>query len=386
MLLIAGLLSADISARPGRAGAIVVHGWTPPAGPPPAVAAVVAAVVAAERQITSLGAYSDARVYLKVARDEAETAAGAYGRSVREWEAATAKEVRAVAVRTAAKATVNLYDEALCELGIAEYTGIAVRDNLDLASQEREVDEAELGDVAATDTATGLQMAKNELALSIRRRQPGPSGRGRGKDRRCSQKGQLGTATAQLAASRKTLNLARQWVLVPGKAPARPVMALTALEGKVALQVKAERLAALALATRPVINATGSTIEGSGASANATTTSTTTTTTSTTTTTVPAQAPSAAPGVLALHQAGRSLRGSRLRPEHPGAVCPVGGADRRLVRIDGGTAERDSADDPARRRLYGSRAPNRGAGGPGLRPVGGRDGLLLLPRRGPAGA
>ncbi len=156
MLLIAGLVGTDISVRPGRAGAIVVHGWTPPAGPPPASAAVVAAVVAAERQITSLGAYSDARVYLKVARGEAESAAGAYGRSVQEWQAATAKEVRAVAVRAAANETVNLYDEALYELGIAEYTGIAVRDNLDLASQEREVDQAELGDVAATDTADRL--------------------------------------------------------------------------------------------------------------------------------------------------------------------------------------------------------------------------------------
>jgi len=306
MLLIAGLLGAAISVRPGRAGAIVVHGWTPPAGPPPASAAVVAAVVAAERQITSLGAYSDARVYLTVARGEAKTADRAYGRSVREWEAAKAKEVRAVAVREAAKATVNLYDEALCELGIAEYTGIAVRDNLDLASQEREVDQAELGDVAATDTATGLQIAKNELALSIRRVNQARVVVAVAKTAVAHKTAQLGTAMAQLAASRKALSLARQWVLVPGKAPARPVAALTALEGRVALQVKAERLAALALATRPVLTATGSTIEGTGASANASTatttspTTTTTTTTTPTTTTVPVQAQSAAPGVLAL--------------------------------------------------------------------------------------
>ncbi len=304
MLLIAGLVGTDISFRPGRAGAIVVHGWTPPAGPPPASAAVVAAVVAAERQITSLGAYSDARVYLKVARGEAESAAGAYGRSVQEWQAATAKEVRAVAVRAAANETVNLYDEALYELGIAEYTGIAVRDNLDLASQEREVDQAELGDVAATDTATGLKIAKTELALSIRRLNHARVVVAVAKTVVAHKSAQLGTATAQLAASRKALALARQWVLVPGKAPARPVAALTALEGKVALQVKAERLAALALATRPVINATGAAIEGAGTGANtgtATTTSTTTTTTTatTTTTTVPVQA-QAAPGVLAL--------------------------------------------------------------------------------------
>ena len=202
--------------RPGRHGHFCSTGsrrchrrpWLDATGgAPPASAAVVAAVVAAERQITSLGAYSDARVYLKVARGEAESAAGAYGRSVQEWQAATAKEVRAVAVRAAANETVNLYDEALYELGIAEYTGIAVRDNLDLASQEREVDQAELGDVAATDTATGLKIAKTELALSIRRLNHARVVVAVAKTVVAHKRPSSERATAQLAASAKGIGL-----------------------------------------------------------------------------------------------------------------------------------------------------------------------------------
>ncbi len=64
---------------------------------------------------------------------------------------------------------VNLYDQALCELGIVEYTGIAVRDNLDLPSQENEVEQTELGNIAANDTGAGLQTAQTELARSIKR-------------------------------------------------------------------------------------------------------------------------------------------------------------------------------------------------------------------------
>ena len=159
-------LGADVSARPGTAGALAVPGWAPPTGPPPGSDAVVAAVVAAERQITSLGAYSDARVFLKVAYTDVGDAGAAYRLSAAQWRAAQVREVRAAAAKAAATATVNLYDQALCELGIAEYTGLSVRDNLDLPSQEREVEQAELGSIAATDTAAGLSNAKGELGRS----------------------------------------------------------------------------------------------------------------------------------------------------------------------------------------------------------------------------
>jgi len=291
LLLVAGLLGADASARPGTAGALAVHGWTPPAGPPPGSAAVVAAVVAAERQITSLGAYSDARVFLKVAYSDAGAADADYRRAIGQWRAAQAREVLAAAAKAAATATVNLYDQALCELGIAEYTGLSVRDNLDLPSQEREVEQDELGNIAATDTAAGLSNAKGELARSIVRLHVARTVVAVAKGVTVHKKALLGTAVAQLATSRRALSLARQWVLVPGKAPARPVTALALIEGKVALQARAERMAALALVARP-----RTTI----AIPTTTSTSTTTTSTTTTTTTTGPSGVAPAPGVVAM--------------------------------------------------------------------------------------
>ena len=292
MLLVGGLLGADVSARPGTAGALAVPGWAPPTGPPPGSDAVVAAVVAAERQITSLGAYSDARVFLKVAYTDVGDAGAAYRLSAAQWRAAQVREVRAAAAKAAATATVNLYDQALCELGIAEYTGLSVRDNLDLPSQEREVQQAELGSIAATDTAAGLSNAKGELGRSIVRLHLARTGVAVAKGVTVHKKALLGTAMAQLATSRWALSLARQWVLVPGKAPARPVTALALFEGKVALQARAERMAALALVARPRTTIAIPTT-------TSTSTSTTTSTTATTITTgPPGVAP--APGVVAM--------------------------------------------------------------------------------------
>jgi hypothetical protein len=251
----------------------------------------VAAVVAAERQITSLGAYSDARVFLKVAYTDVGDAGAAYRLSAAQWRAAQVREVRAAAAKAAATATVNLYDQALCELGIAEYTGLSVRDNLDLPSQEREVEQAELGSIAATDTAAGLSNAKGELGRSIVRLHLARTGVAVAKGVTVHKKALLGTAMAQLATSRWALSLARQWVLVPGKAPARPVTALALFEGKVALQARAERMAALALVARP-----RTTI----AIPTTTSTSTTTTSTTTTTTTTGPSGVAPAPGVVAM--------------------------------------------------------------------------------------
>jgi hypothetical protein len=264
----------------------------------------VVAVVAAERQITSLRTYSDAQAYLEVAKGDAAAADRAYGRSLRELGVAKGQEVRALAAKAVAKATVNLYDQALCELGVAEYTGIAETDNLDLASQEREVEQAELGDVAATDTAAGFEKAKTELARSIRLANVARAALAVAKTVAVHNRALLGTARAQLAASRSAVGLARQWVLVPGAAPARPALALAALEGKVALQVKATQLAVLALAIRPVTTTTPAT----GATAAAPTTAAPTTaapTTAAPTTAItmtaagaPAKDQVAAPGVL----------------------------------------------------------------------------------------
>jgi hypothetical protein len=293
----------------------------------------VVAVVAVERQLTSLGAYGDAEAYLTVAHGDADAAHRVYVRSVREWRAAKAQVVRALAAKATAKATVNLYDEALCELGIVEYTGIAVRDNLDLPSQEREVEQAELGDVAATDTAAGLQNAKTELARSIRRLYRDRMAAAEATEVAAHHKALLGTAMAQLARSQRLLGLARQWVLVPGKAPARPGLALVSLEGKVALQVNGAKLAALVVAIRPstTTTSTGTAVAAGTAASTASTamaTTTTTTTTAATTTTAgttratgataaPARTLAAAPDVVA---AARQAAQSALAASGPGIL------------------------------------------------------------------
>ena len=257
VLLIAGLLGAVTAVGPGPAGAVAVPGWTVPVAAPPGTSAIVNQVVAAERQITSLGAYVDAETYLKVAKADAAAAHRAYVRSVGELVAARAEVRRARVAKATATATVNLYDQALCELGIVEYTGIAVRDNLDLPSQETEVEQLELGNIAARDTGAGLQNAKSELARSIKRLHGARLAAAAAKVVVAHHEALLVAAKAQSAMSAKTLDRVRQWVLVPGKAPARPSVALVSLEGKLALQVKRAKLALLALATNPGAPATG---------------------------------------------------------------------------------------------------------------------------------
>jgi hypothetical protein len=288
-LLTAGLVGAGVVLSPGPAGAIAVHAGPPPAGPPPASAALLAAVTAAERQITSLGAYADAQAYVKVAKGDVSSAHRAYGWSLGRWGVAKAEEDRAVVAEAAARATVNLYYQALCELGIAEYTGIAVRDNLDLASQEREVEQAELGSVAATDTAQGWQGALGELAVSVSR-----VGQARAVVAAAAmvvvhRKALLGRALAQLAGSRKALSLARMWVLVPGQAPAQPTAALVSLEARMGLQVQRARLVALVRATRP----------GTTTSASTTSTTSTAAAATTSTSTAAGETPAAASAVAA---------------------------------------------------------------------------------------
>jgi hypothetical protein len=289
---------------------------------PPGSSSVVNAVVAAERQITSLGAYVDAETYLNVAKGDAAVADRAYGRSVRELRAAKTEVTRAQVAKATATAIVSLYDQALCELGIVEYTGIAVRDNLDLPSQENEVEQIELGNVAARDTAAGWQNAKSELARSIKRLRGARVAAASAQVVVAHKRALLTAAKAQLAASQQTLTVVRRWVLVPGKAPARPGVALVSLEGKLAFQVKRAKLALLALATSPG-TPVSTTVAAVGNGRLATTTNTTTASavsrptavgpsTSATSRTLPA-----APGVVA---AVRQAMASALAASGPGIL------------------------------------------------------------------
>ena len=240
LLLALSLVSADVITAAEPAGAIAIHAGSPPTGPPPATAALLAAVTAAQRQIVSLGAYTQAQAYLKVAEAGTRAAGAAFDRSQARWRVAKTQVAMAVAAEAAARAKVELYQQALYELGIAEYTGATVQSNLDLASQERQVEQSELGSIAATDTSTGLGAAQSALATSIHHVQVTRVALGVATRVITREKDLLHKAKAQEASSRRALALARQWVLVPGLAPARPLVALARLEGELALALRAK--------------------------------------------------------------------------------------------------------------------------------------------------
>ena len=280
----------------------------------------------------------------------------------------------AAEAKAAATATVNLYDQALCELGIAKYTGLYVRDNLDLPSQEREVEQAEFGDIAATDTAAGLSDAKGELGGGSVRLHVARTGVAVTQGVTAHKKALLGAAMAQLATSR--LGIEPGSPMGAGRrqgARRGPSQALALSRGRWRSRPKAERMAALALVARP----------------RTTIAIPTTTSTSTSTTTLddarPRSPPAARgwlprPGVAMVRQAALSGLAAS------GRASWRTSCRRRRSRVGsprpGGAGKHDGAARPARSdymeagRLTGVRAELR------LRPVGGRNGLLLLPAGG----
>jgi hypothetical protein len=196
-----------------------------------AVEALASAISAGERQIKSVDAYAEALSFLRRAQTGEKLAARNLGVALRLLGLARQELAAALVVEAADKARVALYQAALVELGVAEYTGQAGADGADLQQVEHQVEMAQLGDVAASDAVTGLEFAEAALAKAIAQVRTdrervtvavGAANRA---------KARLSVAKAQVATSQLALAKAKTWALVAGAAPARPSEALLGLEG-----------------------------------------------------------------------------------------------------------------------------------------------------------
>ena len=225
-------------------------GKASPAELPTGTGALLQALISDERQIRSLTVYADAQSYLRDARARSAVAAGALRQAIVFWDEAKARERTVVAVVVAVTDKVNLYRQALTELGIAEYTGQSAQQGTDLQAREREVDEVQLGEVAATDTTADLDGAEGALAVArhhlhatrvlVASTYAGTT----------ATKRRFAIAKAQVAVSRRALQDALYWATIPGQAPAQPLKELTRLEGKLALSDGKSTLSAGALVPR----------------------------------------------------------------------------------------------------------------------------------------
>jgi hypothetical protein len=199
--------------------------------PVSAVETLVNAISAGQRQIESADAYAEALSFLRRAQAGQRLAALDLGKALELLGLARAELVHALLAEAADKARVELYQRALVELGVAEYTGRAGANGADLQQVENQVEMAQLGDVAASDSVAGLELAEATLAKAVlqvrasRERVTAALGAAN------RAKARLSAAKAQVATSQLALAKAKRWALVTGAAPARPSRALLAFEG-----------------------------------------------------------------------------------------------------------------------------------------------------------
>jgi Mannosyl-glycoprotein endo-beta-N-acetylglucosaminidase len=194
------------------------------------VMALLGTLSSEERQLLGLGTYSQAQAYLRQAQHRSASAKAALAAAESVLAAARAAERRSLQAETSARASVHLYESALYELGMAEYTGEAATQGTDLASQEREIDFSQLSDVAAVSGSQGLARAETALAAAIRlvgidRTRVSVAARATARAN-----GVLVLAEAQVARSHDALLAVRSWATVPGRAPSRPYQTLLILE------------------------------------------------------------------------------------------------------------------------------------------------------------
>jgi hypothetical protein len=198
--------------------------------PPSAVFSLLSSLGSDELQLRAARTYAQAQLYeRRAARREALAAASA-DRLALALVAARANEARALAAEAAARSSVHFYETALDELGIAEYTGMAALEGTDLASQERQIEFAQLSEVAARTGGAGLTTARHHLAAATERVTAAKArvkvvGRAKAKA-----DATLAAARARLDRSSKALLVARVWATDPSAAPAEPARALLVLE------------------------------------------------------------------------------------------------------------------------------------------------------------
>jgi len=257
----------------------------------PGTPRLIQSLRANEQEITELGAYGAAlsdllRAQAVEKRDKVQLA-----KDVAAWQVATVKEVLAVKVEREAASTVALYEQALYELGIAEYTGQTAMEGSGLQAAQHQLVVVQYGEVAAGDTTHGLDRAQKALALAKEKLALARVLVGFTRARAQRAKQAFVLAEAQLSVSGHALLEARTWVLVPSAAPLRPLLALVVLEKVTRTSLvgpafpEADHLS-VAHGRLPVGTSERAAPSAPSGAARATTT-TTTTTTPTTTTTVP---------------------------------------------------------------------------------------------------
>ena len=179
-----------------------------------------------------MAVYEQARVYLSRAEALSVHAAGAVRAAIAGWELAQVDEQKAVVERKAARSAVAFYTEALAQLGVAEYTGVAMISAADIESQNREIDQTELATVAAAYTGGDLQRAQHTLAGAERRVLTAIAAVAADHAKTIQAKVLLVAANDQVTTSQRALVMAKQWATQPGEAPTRPLVALAMYEGK----------------------------------------------------------------------------------------------------------------------------------------------------------
>ena len=218
--------------KSGRAGTST--STPPPKGLPAGSRALIAAITFEERQMVSLNAYAEARSYVGKARALLAVATHRYQAAVAAWRV-TAATLRRDEVRQAmALARVELFQRALYELGVAEYTGQSAENGTGLLAQEAQVDVVQLGTVAAADTTAGLASAQHALALARTRTAIARVVERRAWLRSRTRWSKVLVDRAQLRLSRADVVLARTWATVAGTAPLDPLTALLRREGRLA--------------------------------------------------------------------------------------------------------------------------------------------------------
>jgi hypothetical protein len=216
---------------PGRSKTTTTTVPPPPVEPNPGTGALLEALVADERQMTSLTAVADAQSYLRQAGLRSESAAARVVTALASWEAAKSAQAHALVVQAAAIRKVGLYQQALYELGLAEYTGQTAQSSNDLKATEHQVVVVQFGEVAADDTDSGLHRAQWDLAVAegdVRAARAEVSGTRQGTERAAHA---LALAQVQVETSRLALLEARQWATIAGRAPAQPIVEVARLEG-----------------------------------------------------------------------------------------------------------------------------------------------------------
>jgi hypothetical protein len=184
--------------------------------------------------MVSLNAYAEARSYVGKARALLAVATHRYQAAVAAWRV-TAATLRRDEVRQAmALARVELFQRALYELGVAEYTGQSAENGTGLLAQEAQVDVVQLGTVAAADTTAGLASAQHALALARTRTAIARVVERRAWLRSRTRWSKVLVDRAQLRLSRADVVLARTWATVAGTAPLDPLTALLRREGRLA--------------------------------------------------------------------------------------------------------------------------------------------------------